>query len=254
MNPIKKLLLGTAIASTLLIAVPAQDADAASIEFTPPNVEFYYQQPGGSSSWFYQENTDYDKAGSELSGERNITYVTFDVSNSVFAQPGFSTSGTLSLGIKEVETSSDFGTLQVFRTIDQAVLDAKSEYDFLTSLTPKQYPAPINSGVNPPIAFGDLLGSEKVYDFMDQDPVTFEPYYLDIALSEIQAQFVDDVPYISFAITGNDSSISFLKANTGSFKLTPVPEPMSASYMLLGAVAFAFRRIKKAALGMFGLA
>jgi hypothetical protein len=66
----------------------------------------------------------------------------------------------------------------------------------------------------------------------------------------------DSGSYLSFAIVSNvDVGTLWIRAeqNPSTINLTvdtPVPEPMSASYILLGCAAFALRRVKR----IFGLA
>jgi hypothetical protein len=240
MRKFKKLILGALLASALLVSIPSQEAKAATIEFSPPAKEFYFLQPFGSDSWFYTENPEFDEAGHLVNAERAITYLSFDVSGSVFENPSYSSLGNLVLSIHDVVTSSYGADSQVdlYRVNDQDVYDAGPAPDTRNT----------GEGV-PPIDLGAHLGQGTVNDLMEDGDI------INIAIQNaISSGLANGNPYLSFAITGADNSLTYLNTSEGSFTSIPAPEPMPISYILLGCCAFLLRKVKHIASGLFGLA
>jgi len=228
MKNIKKLALGVLFASMILISLPSQEAKASVVSFSPPSKEFYYMQPYGSDSWFYTENPAFDESGHLEDAERAITYLSFDVTGSVFEDPSYSSLGNLVLSIHDVVTATAGanGLVNLHRVNDQAVFNAG--------------PGVVTSGVGiAPISLGQYLGQGIVSDLMEDGDV------LNIAIiNAISSGLANGTPYLSFAVTGNDNSMTYFNTDSASFTTTPAPEPMSLTYILLGCGAFAIRRIK----------
>lgn len=256
MNKFTKTLFGAALAATMLFSVPAaQEAQAGGVSFSPPATEFFFDRTGDAptfTTWtakFIDPIAAIDKLETRgrLVGDTQVytqvTYMSFDVSGSFFADPLVKGSGALSLFIDDVSilppvdalgdplVGGPFDSnLHLYRVDDASVLGVSPGDD-------------VASGDAFPIALGDKLDSIYVDDSFDNDTATFE---FDKFVS---SGLVSGTPYLSFAIVA-DNNLSLLLPDQASVLVTPAPEPMSASYILLGSLAFAFRRIKS----MLGLA
>ncbi len=241
-NNFKKLFLGALFTAILLLAAPVQEAQAAGVTLTSPSKQFFY---GKNSEWFYYPplgGTQLFSSNTQGVNE-NISYIQFDVTNTIFGNPSVKVNASLSMFLNSVgvitdgaPSNDDEVTLSVYRVNDEAVYNASGHIP--------------NTGQNAPIALDELLATNTYRAFVNEE-ITFD------FTEQINSTIVEDSSYVSFAIVAGvvDATTNFTTGLAGSQSLfmTPVPEPMSLSYMLLGCLVFAFRRIKKTVLGIFGL-
>ena len=249
MKNLKKLILGTIFASLLLFVAPAQQADASSITLSPPTKEFYYtlvdvDVDGSMDYWQRSLPNPYLKSQSGAFNNELISYMQFAITDplSIFADPNQKSTGSLSLFLKDVAPDpalTGTGTLSIYRVNDEAVNNPLNQV--------------IYTGQEAPIALGQLLSTINV------DNSSFDDQVLTFVFDKlIQSTLVNGIPYLSFAIVANvdpgtDSILTLQYAKSTSLLVTPIPEPMSLTYILLGCCAMLFRRIKKIALNIFGL-
>jgi len=246
MSSFKKTLLGAVLASTLLFTLPAQEAKAGSITLTPPASEFYYtltdfDQNGTMDYWQKTSPDPYLQSQDNTIPNEKISYMQFAITDptSIFADPSTMADGHLSLFLKDVAPDpalTGTGTLSIYRVDDSAVYNAANQVAY--------------SGQFTPIALGNLLSTKSVDNSTwDDQTLVFD------FIQQIHSTMVAGTPYLSFAIVANadpgtDSILSLQYAQSTSLLVTPAPEPMSISYILLGCCAFVLRRVKR----VFGLA
>lgn len=233
MITLKKLLLGTVVASTMLFSLPAQEAQAATATLAK---KFYYElnvPPSPGTIWDYMPiDSSTNPYLTSTSNHDNIaiSYLQFQIDEAVT-----NVEGALGLFLHDVSTSpnNQEGLLSIYRVDDNAVFNASGDLD-VSSV-----------GLIAPISLGSWLDTITVNDANDNDPVSFDFAPL------ISSAVVNGSNYLSFAIvadiTGQTEWVQ-VEQDPTTVTLTvdtPVPEPMSAAYMLVGAGAFALRRIKR---------
>lgn len=233
MSLFKKLLLGTAIASALLFTLPAEQAQAATVTL---DKSFYYEASNGGSNWLYWDNKAYLR--SEHNSENlAISFVQFLIdSSSVYANSAKPIQGQLGILLKDVIPSplGAGGNLSIYRVNDLLVQNASSDIarDSLNSESP--------------ISLNTLLATNPIQESDENQDLLFNFSQL-VNPSEINGNY-----YLSFAIvadvigiTTNIEAQFYPQDVSLTVDTPPVPEPMSAAYMLIGAGALVLRKARK---------
>ncbi len=236
MRNISKTILGALFAAVLLFNATGQEANAASATLSK---KFYYQLNNSKDRWDYWTIDPHSNpylVSTSNAENIAISYLQFLIDPAVT-----DATASLDLFLHDVSTSpnNNSGFLTIWRVNDQSVFDASS--DKLVS----------DVGTIAPISLGTALKTLSIDDSNDNDSLVFDFEQL------VSSSLVSGAQYLSFAIVADLDTATWIRAEQSPDLVNlsfPVPEPMSASYILLGTLAFAFRRVKNAVLGMFGLA